>query len=103
MAYTDPNSYCIWNCEAEGEYEGQWANNQRQGFGTMRWKNGIKYEGNFNKDSRDQVSGTMWFASGEVYSGGWVSNLMHGEGSLTLTDGSCFRGQFCKGEARQKG
>ena len=48
----------------------------------MVWNKKIKYEGYFNCDRRDQVSGKMEFPNQVCYSGSWVDNFPHGMGRI---------------------
>jgi len=54
-------------------YEGEWANDQRNGFGVLR------------------------FSKGDVYEGEWVADLMSGKGLLTHPDGSSYEGIWERG------
>ena len=50
----------------DGKYDGNFANNQRHGFGALSWSNGHYYEGQWQND---QLSGKGFFKSkdGIVY------------------------------------
>lgn len=50
----------------------------------MKWRNGLKYEGVFKFDTRDQVHGKICYRGGERYEGGWVNNLPHGDGEMII-------------------
>ena len=49
------------------------------GHGVYKWKNGEKYEGEYQEGVRQGV-GKYWFAGGAVYEGGWVGGVQEGEG-----------------------
>ncbi|MRH41267.1 hypothetical protein GH741_01100 [Aquibacillus halophilus] len=103
-------------------YEGSWANDQRNGFGTEVVDLGLavnyKYEGNW-KDDRKHGQGTetgkiLWIdviyegeyknglrdgygkyidRKGNIYQGEWKDDLPYGEGEMILTNGEKYVGQ----------
>ena len=103
MTYTDPGHSVLWFPETEGVYEGYWKQDTRHGKGTMTWPNGLKYEGNFKKDRRHEVVGTMYFVNGNIYEGEWMEELMHGRGRFTTPDGKEYRGRFFSGDFAGEG
>ena len=76
MVYTDKNHCLEFLGETEGEYLGQWKDDQRHGQGTMLWPSGIRYEGRFAQDRRHHVTGKLFFQNGNVYEGGFVINKL---------------------------
>ena len=66
-------------------YEGNWSNNERNGFGKMTYKSGHIYEGNWLNDEKNGF-GYMNFPNGSKYSGSWKNNKKHGKGVLFKID-----------------
>lgn len=54
-----------------------------QGSGIFYYKNGDKYEGQWDEDKR-HGRGRMVYASGDMYDGMWSAGLREGVGILTL-------------------
>mmetsp|Transcript_19640 Transcript_19640/g.36181 ORF Transcript_19640/g.36181 Transcript_19640/m.36181 type:complete len:737 (+) Transcript_19640:5078-7288(+) len=98
MNYTDLTHRCSWLPETEGEYEGEWQDDLRHGKGKMLWPSGIRYEGNFKRDRRHNVTGKIWFGNGDTYEGEWVDDLMHGRGVYSSHNGKVYRGRFKSGD-----
>lgn len=98
MTYNDFMHRCAWLPETEGEYEGEWQDDLRHGKGKMTWINGVKYEGNFKRDRRHNVTGKLIFVNGDLYEGEWVDDLMHGRGVYTAHGGKVYRGRFKAGD-----
>ena len=97
MLYKDADHCIEWLVEREGEYTGLWRDDQRHGQGVMLWPLGLRYEGRFNCDKRDHVTGKMFFPNGDIYDGGWVDDKMQGVGCLTNLSGVRFTGRFIAG------
>ncbi|CAB1114649.1 unnamed protein product [Ectocarpus sp. CCAP 1310/34] len=51
------------------------------------------YEGNWANDERNG-HGTYCYASGAVYEGSWNEGKMHGKGRYTGASGSCYDGMY---------
>ena len=76
------------------------ANGRASGRGTMVWRNGAKYVGNWANGARDG-QGVQSYASDssvEKYDGSWQQNKWQGHGSLFYRDGSKYVGQFAADE-----
>ena len=69
------------------------ADYRRSGKGSITWKNGDSYEGDFISDMLSG-SGTYTFASGDVYEGDFVEGKKQGHGKYTSFDGSYYEGGF---------
>ena len=77
-------------------YKGTMSEGKPSGRGTMVWRNGAKYVGNWLKGVRDG-QGVQFYASDsstEKYDGGWQQSKYHGHGTLLCRDGSKYVGQF---------
>ena len=62
----------IWDFHLEigDKHQGQFINNEKQGFGIFFWNDGDRYEGQFFKDKRDGL-GTMIYKDGRTKEGIW--------------------------------
>lgn len=68
---------------------GDLVNEHREGYGTMHYKSGEVYAGEWKDDNRNGY-GVMTFADGQVYEGYWDNNKINGQGTNTIynDDGS---------------
>lgn len=103
MLYTAQSKSCALFEEAEGLYEGIWNNDLRHGKGTMKWSNGIIYEGNFSYNRRHKVQGKVTFVNKETYEGYWNENVINGIGTYTTKEGISYRGKFSNGVPNKVG
>ena len=53
-----------------------------QGYGTLSWPDGKRYEGEYF-DDRKHGKGTFYWNDGHFYEGDWAEGKQHGVGSLT--------------------
>lgn len=60
--------------DTKGYYKGEWAQNVKEGHGTLKYNNGFVYQGEFSND------------------------LPHGQGKVTLRDGQVLQGDFVRGK-----
>lgn len=67
------------------------------GVGTLSWKSGARYEGEF-ADGAMHGQGTYTTDTGLRYEGGWRDGLWHGNGRVDYSDGSRFEGTFVRGD-----
>lgn len=51
------------------------------GFGVYLWKNGDRYEGNYQNGVKEGI-GKYFYASGPVYEGAWAQGVQHGRGKV---------------------
>ena len=77
-------------------YEGNWIKDKKEGFGILKYKNGIKYEGNF-KDNNFNGKGKIYFPNDIYYSGEFVNGLFHGQGFLKGNNNHIYNGNFKNG------
>jgi hypothetical protein len=47
-------------------YEGQWKNNEKQGYGVQKWPNGARYEGQWEEGKATGL-GKFFYANGDYY------------------------------------
>ena len=62
---------------ASGEneyYDGEWANDKKNGFGTFYYGNGNTYEGLWMDDKKEGPGKFFYAATGKVYEGEWVDD-----------------------------
>ncbi|CAB3978594.1 Hypothetical predicted protein [Paramuricea clavata] len=64
-------------------YEGEWYENQRQGYGTRRYASGNVYEGNWKNNIRHGQGTMNWYTSNEKYTGEWFNGVQQGYGEHT--------------------
>jgi hypothetical protein len=75
------------------EYEGNYKDSRKCGYGVFKWPSGSWYEGDFKDDFRDGF-GVMHWIDGTYYEGEWVRGLQHGKGKLQMIDGTLKVGIF---------
>merc|ERR1719160_1232464 len=112
-------------------YQGEWANNKKNGYGVQVFPNGEKYEGQWGnglrngegtlwvpvgkakklrklyvggwKDDRRHGKGTCFFKGSEYYQGTWDHGMMHGQGTLRYANGDLYIGQWHDGHRSGQG
>lgn len=77
-------------------YEGEWADEQRNGQGTLLLPNGARYEGNWSNDMENGAGLYTW-PSGSRYEGTFRNGKQHGKGTVTWANGTRYEGQFLGG------
>ena len=68
------------------QYEGNFAENKKDGQGEITYSDGKSYKGQFKADKR-HGNGTLITNSTTNYTGQWEEGKMHGQGTLTSKDG----------------
>jgi len=84
--------------EAKGSYVGDWACDRKEGFGTQKWHNGDRYEGEW-KAGKPHGKGSLWRRTPQQtlrkqYAGDWVCGKRTGQGVSLSASGSRYEGQF---------
>lgn len=97
----------IYLDDAEGHYmgdryEGDFKNNEFEGYGKYRFADGDIYEGEFHKSSLEGY-GVLTFGDGYRYEGQFKNYLFHGRGVLYYNDGRWFEGVFENDEMNGEG
>jgi hypothetical protein len=69
-------------------YMGEWKRNRPSGFGFEAYPNGSYYQGTFENDQRDGI-GVYEFPDGLYYSGGWRHGKRYGSGIAPGTSSVC--------------
>ena len=83
-------------------YEGQWANGQPEGTGTLKLTSGAQYRGHF-VSGFPHGKGEYLYANGDVYNGQWENGQHHGQGLMRYKDGTVYQGRFVYGRREGKG
>jgi hypothetical protein len=79
-----------------GTYEGQWSNDQCEGFGLLKCKLYL-FEGDWVRGQR-AGKGKIVFENGDTYDGDWLHDVYHGHGQYTFSDGRTLDGQWLLGK-----
>ncbi len=91
---------CIFN---NGDiYDGEWSNNEINGYGTMKYKNGNKYEGEW-LNGKKHGKGKCIFDNGDIYNGEWSNAKMDGYGTMKYKNGNKYEGEWLNGNTDGKG
>lgn len=78
-------------------YNGNWINNNRVGYGELTFSDGSFYKGEFNYDNM-HGKGSYFFESGEVYVGNFINGIIEGKGDLfDSNDNIIYSGDFSDG------
>jgi len=82
------------------KYEGEFMNDKQHGHGT-HWANDngklrLQYRGGFGNGKR-QGSGTFAYSDGGRYDGEWYDGKRHGQGTMTYVDGTVYEGAWQNG------
>jgi hypothetical protein len=78
------------------EYDGEWNNDQMEGYGIYKYLSGARYEGDWVKN-RQHGEGTYFFTNGSKYTGQWENHKMSGRGVYTDPYGVVWEGVFING------
>ena len=84
-------------------YEGDWKNGKRCGYGTLEWKDGSKYVGDWDRDENWTGKGKYYLANGDRYEGDFANNAITGYGIYYMSDGRRYEGYFKDGNYNGKG
>ena len=84
------------------EYQGEWTDNKRDGFGRCYFYNGDLYEGDWVRGKR-HGKGKAFLQSGERYVGMWEADRRHGQGTLWRADGTMYIGSFLHDQKHGQG
>mmetsp|Transcript_8737 Transcript_8737/g.23490 ORF Transcript_8737/g.23490 Transcript_8737/m.23490 type:complete len:522 (-) Transcript_8737:842-2407(-) len=83
-------------------YEGEYKNGVKHGQGTLTFKDGSFYEGEF-VDGEIQGRGTRRFNNGNRYVGDFEMGEMHGQGTLTFKNRDRYEGQMMRNKMHGEG
>ena len=82
-------------------FEGYYLNGKKK-YGIFEWKDGSKYQGDFENDLFNGKGLYIW-SNNKKYDGNWKEGKMNGNGKLTYYDGSYYEGEFVNGKKCGKG
>ena len=85
----------------EDIYIGDMKENKKDGYGTMRYKNGDKYEGYWKNDKREG-KGKLYFYKG-YYDCNWENDLQNGIGKIYYNNNKILEINFKNGKREGKG
>ena len=74
-------------------YNGEWANDTKNGQGTYTFSNGDVYNGEWADDNKNG-QGIMTYANGDVYEGRWNAGYCHGQGRMTYANRDVYVGPW---------
>mmetsp|Transcript_15016 Transcript_15016/g.35543 ORF Transcript_15016/g.35543 Transcript_15016/m.35543 type:complete len:364 (-) Transcript_15016:31-1122(-) len=87
-------------------YQGDWADNKKDGFGTLTSPDGTRYEGEFRANKR-HGKGTLLIRRGgkyrKKYTGDWANNKRDGMGVYFYDDGAKYEGEWVAGKRHGRG
>ncbi|BFZ15627.1 hypothetical protein BsWGS_18666 [Bradybaena similaris] len=81
-------------------YTGTWLSGKVHGLGTLKWPDGTKFEGHFQKGQM-HGSGIFTVMKGkgiEVQKGNWKDGKLHGFASVSYANGDLYEGHFQDGQ-----
>lgn len=81
------------NDPESNQYEGEYKNDKKHGFGVFKWKSGNKYKGGYQDDERHGY-GEMYWTDGSSYKGMWHKGIQHGKGKMEFPNGVVKDGEF---------
>ncbi len=74
-----------------------WAQNIKDGQGTLTTAHGEQYTGEFKNGLYDG-NGVLVYTDGSKYEGQFKKGLLNGQGVITYADGTQFKGKFKDGD-----
>lgn len=75
------------------EYDGEFLDGKRDGYGVYKWVSGQLYEGSFKNDKMNG-KGKMSYPDGNTYEGDWLDDKREGFGVYNCPDGRRYEGTF---------
>ncbi len=96
------DGYGIYKWKNGSMYEGQWQDNQHHGKGVYKWPNGDIYKGQYVNDQR-HGKGTYTYADEDIYEGDWQDGKRHGQGTHKWHTGSIYKGDWQDDKHHGKG
>jgi len=80
------------------KYEGNMASGLMEGHGTLWWKDGSYYTGQFHNNMKDQF-GAIFYANGDIFSGSWSEEKKNtSSGMYLFGQGGVMEGSFRDGK-----
>jgi hypothetical protein len=88
-----PHGYGTMKYRQGQEYDGNWDQGHWHGHGTLKNRNGDVYEGKFVGDQKEGQRGTLKFSDGRIFKGRFQEDHMR-EGRLSFPDKGYYEGLF---------
>ncbi|XP_061661514.1 MORN repeat-containing protein 3-like isoform X2 [Syngnathoides biaculeatus] len=86
--------------DVHATYEGEWSEDNRNGWGRLSYKCGDLYEGEWLWD-KEHGTGVIQFANGNWYEGSWKYGKKNGHGKFYYADkGLIYEGLWVDGDAK---
>lgn len=89
------------NVSVFGEKKGCISGDCINGSGTYIYKDGTKYEGDF-EDRMANGKGISHYTNGDIYEGAWKNHTFHGKGTLFLSNGEKKFGWWINGDLKEE-
>ena len=84
------------------KYEGEWKNNECEGYGIRYYINGDNYKGEW-KNGNAEGYGIKYFNNGDKYKGEWKNDKMEGYGIYIWKDGRTYQGYLFDNKSKGYG
>jgi len=78
-------------------YDGDWKNKAAHGYGSMKWQNGDRYEGDWVDGVRQGKGKYVSKSSGGVYDGEYRNDKKDGSGKYVWSNGDWYEGEWKQG------
>jgi hypothetical protein len=79
------------------KYEGIWKEDKKDGFGKIKFKDGMKYEGEFKNNKFNGKGKIKFLQEGHVYEGEFKNNAINGMGIFKWKNGEIYEGEMTNG------
>lgn len=83
-------------------YMGSWKNNMKEGQGVYIWQDNTKYVGHWKEDKYHGWGLKSW-SDGDQYEGGWKEDKKHGRGTYKWSNGDKYEGEWEEDKQHGKG
>lgn len=87
------NGYGLYNHNGEIIFEGIWINDYQETIGIEKWEEGATYSGEFSKGKKQGIGCYEW-SDGSKYEGEWHKNSLKGFGIYYYNDGRAYYGEW---------
>jgi len=74
-------------------YMGNWKNNMKEGQGVYMWQDNTKYVGQWKEDKYHGYGLKSW-SDGDQYEGSWKEDKKHGKGNYKWSNGDKYEGEW---------
>merc|ERR1712168_1529592 len=84
-------------------YDGGWKDKAAEGYGVMKWQNGDRYEGDWQRGLRHGRGVYTSKATGAAYDGEYVNDKKEGQGKYSWANGDWYEGGWKDGQRHGHG